>query len=80
MRVSPPKGHGNKVAVPDSWQVLIDSRQAAAMLHVSLPTLDKWRKLGRIRPVTMPFDERRVLYRRADVEAFVDELAAGHAS
>jgi predicted DNA-binding transcriptional regulator AlpA len=53
---------------------LVDRKTAAAFLHVSQPTLSRWMK-DRVGPpvVKLTDGERgRVLYRRADLEAFVD--------
>jgi predicted site-specific integrase-resolvase len=63
--------------IPPSDRFLISEPAAAQLCSVSLPTFRKWMQRGLIDRVALPGGLRRNLYRRADVDAFVERLAAG---
>ena len=67
--------------IPPWRRLLIDEEELSDMLGVSKPTARRYVSEGYLRPVEMPLGIRRKLYRRADVEAFVETLAleASHA-
>jgi len=63
-------------AVPPHDRILVSEAVAAQLCSVSLPTFRKLMQSGLIDRVALPGGLRRNLYRRADVEAFADRLAA----
>lgn len=56
--------------VPTAERVLVSEKVAAELCSVSKVTFRKWVKAGAIKPVDIPGDVKRNLYRRADIEAF----------
>jgi len=60
-----------KPIIPTGERILVSEPIAAELCSVSLPTLRKWVAGGLIRPVDLPGNLRRNLYRRVDIEAFV---------
>lgn len=67
--------------VPEQDRLLISEAVTAQLCGVSLKTFRKWMQLGYISPVDLPGGKdggalRRNLYRRRDVEAFAEGLAA----
>ena len=56
--------------VPVHERILVSEAVAAKLCSVSQVTFRKWVAAGAIRPVELPGDIRRNLYRRADIEAF----------
>ena len=62
-------------AIPLHERFLLDEETASIMCGVSRPLFRKWVGDGLVRPIQMPDGERRNLYRRDDVRAFVDSLA-----
>jgi predicted site-specific integrase-resolvase len=62
--------------VPTAERILVSEKVAAELCSVSQVTFRKWVAAGAIRPVDIPGDIRRNLYRRVDIEAF----AAGRAA
>jgi len=63
-------------SVPPYDRILVSEKVAAQLCSVSLPTFRKWMQSGLIDRVALPGGLRRNLYRRADVEAFAQRLAA----
>lgn len=59
-------------------RLLYDELEAAQALNVSKPTFRNWVSAGVIRPVRLPFDCRRRLYRVSDIEAFAASLEPSH--
>jgi len=55
---------------------LLGETEVAALCGVSRHTVRRWRAAGLLRPVALPFGMRRNLYRRSDVEAFLDGRGA----
>jgi predicted site-specific integrase-resolvase len=56
--------------VPIGERILVSEQVAAQLCSVSKVTFRKWVAAGAIRPVDIPGDIKRNLYRRADIEAF----------
>ena len=79
MKVSPTR-HGDKV-LPVADRLLVDEITGATMLSVSRGTFRRFVSEGHIKPVELPIDVRRNLYRRQEIERFAATLAAvdGHA-
>ena len=73
--MSKEKDQIDEVALRD--RLLLSEDEAAFVCGVSRPTLRRWRAEGLLRTVELPFNLRRNLYRRSDVEAFVEGLATG---
>jgi len=71
-----PHAAGRDEAVPPHERILVSEAVAAQLCSVSLPTFRKWMQTGLIDRVPLPGGLRRNLYRRADVEAFAERLAA----
>jgi excisionase family DNA binding protein len=71
-----PRALARETSVPPSERILVSEAVAAQLCSVSLPTFRKWTHAGAISRVALPGGLRRNLYRRADVEAFVERLAA----
>lgn len=71
-----PHAAGRHDAVPPLERILVSEAVAAQLCSVSLPTFRKWMQTGLIDRVALPGGLRRNLYRRADVDAFVERLAA----
>jgi predicted DNA-binding transcriptional regulator AlpA len=63
---------------PTTQLELLTRRQTATVLGVSVPTLTRWGREGRgPRPLRLtPGSRGRVMYRAADIQAFVETLAA----
>jgi excisionase family DNA binding protein len=61
-------------AIPLHERFLLDEETASILCGVSRPTFHKWVSDGMLRPIKMPGGERRNLYRRQDVEGFVQSL------
>lgn len=57
--------------VPVHERILVSEAVAAQLCSVSQVTFRKWVAAGAIRPLELPGDIRRNLYRRVDIEAFV---------
>jgi predicted site-specific integrase-resolvase len=57
-------------------RLLMSEPEVAFVCGVSRPVVRRWRDEGLISPVKLPFSLRRILYRRSDVEAFVERLPA----
>ena len=55
---------------------LLTKAEAAALLRVSLKTLDRWRAAGVLRPVEIGEGIRSVRYRRDDIEALIERRAS----
>jgi hypothetical protein len=64
-------------AIPMSERILVSEPIAAELCGVSLKTFRDWMKGGLIRPVDLPGNLRRNLYRRADIEAFAGGRSSG---
>ena len=62
-------------AAPRAQAILLDARQAAVFLGVSLRTLYALRAAGKL-PMPVLLGERTVRYRRADLIAYVEGLQA----
>ena len=62
--------------IPTSERILVSEKIASELCSVSQVTFRKWVAAGAIRPVDLPGDIRRNLYRRADIEAFADGRVA----
>lgn len=60
-----------KPMTPDREPVLLSEEVAAGKCGVSRPTFRRWVVANCIEPVLLPGAERRKLYRREDIEAFV---------
>jgi len=58
-------------------RLLLSEVEVAFVCGVSQPVVRRWKAEGLLRTVELPFNLRRNLYRRSDVEAFVAELATG---
>ena len=56
--------------VPTAERILVSEKVASELCSVSQVTFRKWVAAGAIRPVDIPGDIRRNLYRRVDIEAF----------
>jgi predicted site-specific integrase-resolvase len=56
--------------IPTSERILVSEPVASQLCSVSQVTFRKWVAAGAIRPVDVPGNLRRNLYRRADIEAF----------
>lgn len=56
--------------VPIGERILVSEQVAAQLCSVSKVTFRKWVAAGAIRPVDIPGDVKRNLYRRVDIEAF----------
>ena len=56
---------------PDHEPVLLSEEVAAGKCGISRPTFRRWVAASCIEPVLVPGAERRKLYRREDIEAFV---------
>ncbi len=56
--------------VPTAERILVSEKVASELCSVSQVTFRKWVAIGAIRPVDIPGDIRRNLYRRVDIEAF----------
>jgi len=56
--------------VPVHERILVSEAVAAQLCSVSQVTFRKWVAAGAIRPVDLPGNVRRNLYRRVDIEAF----------
>jgi len=78
MTVSRADTSGN--AVPAWSRFLLDEEEASQMCGVSRPTWRRWVREGLVSPVALPHGMRRKLYRRADVERFVLDLASDTAA
>ena len=63
-------------SVPPYDRILVSEKVAAQLCSVSLPTFRKWMQSGLIDRVALPGGLRRNLYRRAELEAFAQRLAA----
>ena len=68
------RGQAEEIALRD--RLLLSEPEVAFVCGVSRPTVRRWRVEGLLSPVELPFGLRRVLYRRSDVEAFVEYLPA----
>lgn len=55
-------------------RLLLSEVEVAWVCGVSQPVVRRWRAEGLLRTVELPFNLRRNLYRRSDVEAFVAGL------
>jgi prophage regulatory protein len=55
--------------------VLIDARELAAMLAISVPTVWRMRESGRL-PEPLRLTSQCLRWRRADINAFLESLAA----
>jgi excisionase family DNA binding protein len=62
--------------IPASECLLVSEDVAAAMCGCSKPTFRSWVAEGLISPVKLPHGMRRRLYRREDLEAFVESLGS----
>jgi predicted DNA-binding transcriptional regulator AlpA len=60
-----------KPITPDHESVLLSEETAAGKCGISRPTFRRWVAANCIEPVLVPGAERRKLYRREDIEAFV---------
>ena len=65
----------DEVALRD--RLLLSEVEVAFVCGVSQPVVRRWKTEGLLRTVELPFNLRRSLYRRSDVEAFVEGLATG---
>lgn len=65
----------DEVALRD--RLLLSEVEVARVCGVSRPTVRRWKDEGLLHIVELPFNLRRNLYRRTDVEAFVEGLATG---
>jgi len=65
----------DEVALRD--RLLLSEVEVAVVCGVSQPVVRRWKAEGLLRTVELPFNLRRNLYRRSDVEAFVEGLATG---
>ena len=63
--------------VPTAERILVAEKVAAELCSVSQVTFRKWVAAGTIRPVDLPGDVKRNLYRRVDIEAFAAGRVAG---
>lgn len=61
-------------AIPLHERFLLDEETASIMCGVSRPTFHAWVKSGAIKSVRLPSGDRRRLFRRDDIKAFVDAL------
>ncbi len=61
--------------VPLRDRYLLGEAEVAALCGVSRHTVRRWKDAGLLRTVELPFGMRRNLYRRADVEAFLEAHA-----
>jgi hypothetical protein len=59
--------------VPLRERYLLAEIEVAALCGVSRHTVRRWKDAGLLRTVELPFGLRRNLYRRSDVEAFLDK-------
>jgi excisionase family DNA binding protein len=59
------------VSIPVASGTLVSKREAAVLLGVSVQTLDRYRRRGRLRPVQI-VPRGRVRYRHEDVEALLE--------
>lgn len=64
----------NRQPMPVSERLLISEKVAAEMLSVSRTTFRKWVAAGLIPITPGPAGDRRNLYKREDLEAFVKSL------
>ena len=76
MQVPPDDAQDKRDVVPIDDRLLVDESYASKMLCVSRPTYRKWVKLGLILPVELPYNIRRNLYKRSDLEQLVASLSA----
>ena len=72
MKVSPTR-HGDK-RLPVAERLLVDEITGATMLSLSRVTFRRFVNEGFIKPVELPIDVRRNLYRREDLERFARTL------
>ena len=61
-------------AIPLHERFLLDEETASILCGVSRPVFRGWVEDRLVKPIRMPGGERRKLYRRDDVRAFVDSL------
>jgi excisionase family DNA binding protein len=59
--------------VPLRERYLLGEAEVAALCGVSQQTVRRWKAAGFLRTVELPFGMRRNLYRRSEVEAFLEE-------
>lgn len=62
--------------IPANLRLLVSEQDAATLCSTSLPTFRSWVAAGYISPVKLPFNIRRNLYRRDDLERFISSLGA----
>jgi len=62
----------------DSYEDLLTSGQAAALVSVSIDTIRRWEKAGRIAALRTPTGHRR--FRRGDVEQLLSGNRVGGAA
>jgi excisionase family DNA binding protein len=62
-------------ASPPIEPILVSEDEACALFSVSKPTFRRWVDEGILRPVDLPHNMRRRLYKRSDLEVWVDSLA-----
>ena len=60
--------------LPPHERLLLDEETASAMCSVSRSKFREWVAVGLLEPAKLPPGNHRKLYRKADVEAFVDSL------
>ena len=65
---------GYRATPEGAWQ-LRTLEEAAAYLHTPVATLRYWRHLGTAGPRSMKIG-RRVMYRQADIDAYIERQAA----
>jgi predicted site-specific integrase-resolvase len=51
---------------------LLDERDVAKVLKVSIRTVARWRRAGAVKIPFAPLGTRMIRYKRSDVQAFID--------
>jgi hypothetical protein len=62
--------------IPAHLRILLSEDDACKMFSISKPVFRGLVAAGHITPVELPCGIRRNLYRRADLDAFADRMAA----